>query len=207
MTESVETGLRERKKLDTRRALSDAALQLAFDRGGLDAVTREEIAALAGVSLRTFNNYFTNKFEAVAYRQTERMRLALTMFGRRPASEPLWSSIEAAIVAPLEAEGAGDVVPTAAQRAAIMDVVAAPESRRAMSAQLFDDWVAAIADRVGADPTRDMYPRLVAGVIRAVSEAAMDAYVGADPPVPFVDLLRRGFAAVRAGLPEERADA
>ena len=32
----------------------------------------------------------------------------------------------------LEAEGAGDVVPTAAQRAAIMDVVAAPESRRAM---------------------------------------------------------------------------
>ena len=48
MSESADTGLRERKKLDTRRALSDAALQLAFDRGGLDAVTRAEIAALAG---------------------------------------------------------------------------------------------------------------------------------------------------------------
>ncbi len=47
-----------------------------------------------------------------------------------------------------------------------------------------------------------MYPRLVAAVIRAVSEAAMDAYVSAEPPVPFVDLLRRGFAAVRAGLGE-----
>lgn len=200
------TGLRERKKRDTRRALSDAALELAFERG-LHAVTREDIAARAGVSLRTFNNYFTNKFEAVAYRQTERMRLALSVFRERPDDEPLWSAIEAAVVAPLEAEGAGGVVPTAAQRATIMDVVAAPESRQAMSAHLVDDWVAAIADRVGADPSRDLYPRLVAGVIRAVSEAAMDAYVAADPPVPFVDLLRRGFGAVRAGLPEERVDA
>ena len=71
MSESADTGLRERKKLDTRRALSDAALQLAFDRGGLDAVTREEIAALAGVSLRTFNNYFAGKYEALAYRMAE----------------------------------------------------------------------------------------------------------------------------------------
>ena len=78
------------------------------------------------------------------------MRLALSLFGERPASEPLWSAIEAAIVAPLEAEGAGDMVPTAAQRAEIMDVVAAPESRRAMSAQLLDDWVAAIGSYNGA---------------------------------------------------------
>ena len=66
-------GLRERKKLDTRRALSDAALQLMFERG-IDSVTREAIADLAGVSLRTFSNYFTGKYEAVAYRQAERVR-------------------------------------------------------------------------------------------------------------------------------------
>jgi len=59
-------GLRERKKADTRRALSDAALGLAFERG-LDNVTREDIANVVGVSLRTFNNYFNGKYEALAY--------------------------------------------------------------------------------------------------------------------------------------------
>ncbi len=77
------TGLRERKKLDTRRALSDAALKLAFERG-LDSVTREAIAELAGVSLRTFNNYFTGKYEALAYRQTERLRRSITVLAGAP---------------------------------------------------------------------------------------------------------------------------
>ncbi len=196
-------GLRERKKLDTRRALSDAALELAFDRG-LDNVTRDEIAARAGVSLRTFNNYFTNKYEAVAYRQIERMQLALDEFRRRPAGEPLWDAIVEAVIGPLQEEGAGDVVPTSAQRAEIRKVLMTPEARAAMSKELVEEWVAAVADRVGADPG-DMYPRLVAGAIRAVGEAAMDAYTSAEPPTPYVDLLRDGFAAIVAGLPDRSA--
>jgi AcrR family transcriptional regulator len=63
-------GLRERKKADTRRALSDAAMELAFE-VGLDNVTREDIANRAGVSLRTFTNYFAGKYEAIAYRQLD----------------------------------------------------------------------------------------------------------------------------------------
>ena len=69
-------GLRERKKLGTRWALSDAALELALERG-LENVTREDIANRAGVSLRTFNNYFTGKYEAVAFRQVDREKLIL----------------------------------------------------------------------------------------------------------------------------------
>ena len=79
-------GLRERKKLDTRRALSDAALQLMFERG-IDNVTREAIADLAGVSLRTFSNYFTGKYEAIAYRQTERVGRSIAALRQRPADE------------------------------------------------------------------------------------------------------------------------
>src|SRR6201991_1152671 len=95
------TGLRERKKLDTRRALSDAALKLSFERG-LDSVTREAIAELAGVSLRTFNNYFTGKYEALAYRQTERLRRSIAVLRERPTDEPLWRSITESVVAPLD---------------------------------------------------------------------------------------------------------
>jgi AcrR family transcriptional regulator len=194
-------GLRERKKLGTRWALSDAALELALERG-LENVTREDIANRAGVSLRTFNNYFAGKYEAVAFRQIDRMRQSLAAFRERPADEPLWSAITEAVLEPLEAEGAADVRPTPDELAVIRELLSARDMRAALSRDLFADWVDAIAQRTGTDPARDMYPRLVAAVIRAVGETAMEAYANADPPVAFTELLRRGYADVAAGLPE-----
>src|SRR5215208_6054924 len=57
-------GLRERKKLATREALSHAAWRLMVQRG-LDAVTPEAIAEAAQVSPRTFRNYFASREEAI----------------------------------------------------------------------------------------------------------------------------------------------
>src|SRR5215472_9047462 len=56
-------GLRERKKRATREALRLAALRLAVEQGW-ERVRVEDIAAEAGVSTRTFNNYFAGKDEA-----------------------------------------------------------------------------------------------------------------------------------------------
>jgi AcrR family transcriptional regulator len=194
-------GLRERKKLDTRWALSDAALELALERG-LEHVTRQDIADRAGVSLRTFNNYFAGKYEAIAFRQIDRMRQSLAVFRERPADEPLWSAITEAVLAPLEAEGAMDIRPTHEELVVIRDLLSARDLRAALTKDLFADWVDAIAERTGTDPARDMYPRLVAAVTRAVGETAMEAYAHADPPVAYNELLRRGLADVAAGLPE-----
>jgi len=194
-------GLRERKKLGTRWALSDAALELALERG-LDNVTRDDIANRAGVSLRTFNNYFAGKYEAIAFRQIDRMRQSLGAFRERPADEPLWSAITEAVLAPLEAEGAADIRPTHEELVVIRDLLSVRDLRAALTRDLFADWVDAIAERTGTAPTRDMYPRLVAAVVRAVGETAMEAYANADPPVPYTELLRRGLADVAAGLPE-----
>ena len=199
MTATGVMGLRERKKLDTRMALSDAALFLAFERG-LENVTREEIAARAGVSMRTFTNYFANKYEAVAYRQLDRVRHSLAALRQRPRDEPLWTSITEAVLEPLEADGASEFVPTKRQLAEARKVIQSPEARMAVSKEVFADWVEVIAERTGTDPSRDMYPHLVAAVIRAVAEAAIDAYVSADPPVSITSLLRRGFADIVAGL-------
>ncbi|GAY18881.1 TetR/AcrR family transcriptional regulator [Mycobacterium sp. shizuoka-1] len=196
-------GLRERKKADTRRALSDAALHLAFERG-IDNVTREAIAERAGVSLRTFNNYFAGKYEAIAYRQLERMRRSLATFRARPASEPLWTAITEAVLAPLLAEMGEDYAPTRQQLDQLLELSMAIEVRNALAKDLMAEWTEAIAERTGTDPARDMYPRLVAASIRAVAEAAMDTYIAADPPVPIVGLMRRGFADVVAGLPEPK---
>jgi AcrR family transcriptional regulator len=194
-------GLRERKKLDTRWALSDAALELALEHG-LENVTREDIANKAGVSLRTFNNYFTGKYEAVAFRQVDRTRQSLAVFRARPADEPLWSAITEAMLAPLESEGATDMRPTPGELVVIRDLLSARDLRAALTRDLLTDWVDAIAERTGTDPARDMYPRLVVAVVKAVGETAMEAYSDADPPVPYTELLRRGLAEVAAGLPE-----
>lgn len=64
MSAEEEVGLRERKRLATRRAIQLAALQLATDRG-FDRVTIDEISHAANVSPRTFFNYFPSKESAI----------------------------------------------------------------------------------------------------------------------------------------------
>jgi AcrR family transcriptional regulator len=199
-------GLRERKKLDTRRALSDAALKLAFE-NGVESLTREAIADLAGVSLRTFNNYFNGKYEALAYRQTERLRRSIAVLRERPADEPLWTSIAEAVIAPLEedfreATGEESAIPSRAELAEIRKLLMRPEIRDASTKELFDEWLEVVAERTGTDPERDLYPRLVAAVVRAVGDAATETYVRSEPPVAITELIRAGFAHVAAGLPD-----
>jgi AcrR family transcriptional regulator len=59
-------GLRERRHRQTSADIRNAAVRLARERG-FDKVTVEEICSQAGISARTFFNYFPNKESAIAY--------------------------------------------------------------------------------------------------------------------------------------------
>lgn len=62
--QTVESGLRQRQRLETLRGLHLAASELA-EEGGLAAATVDAIADRAGVSRRTFFNYFASKEDAI----------------------------------------------------------------------------------------------------------------------------------------------
>jgi AcrR family transcriptional regulator len=73
------------------------ALRLAVERG-LENVTVEDITAEAGVSLRTFGNYFSSKYEAIRAIGTDRARRIGGTLLARPAGESLWDAIAGAML-------------------------------------------------------------------------------------------------------------
>lgn len=184
-------------------ALSDAALGLAFERG-LENVRREDIAARAGVSTRTFTNYFASKYEAIGYRQIERIQRGVALLDSCPADRPLWDAITMALLEPLEVDGA-DSAPTPEQLSEIGKLFDAPEWQGTMMRGVFGpecDLAAVVGRRSGTDPAHDLYPRLVAGAVGVAVQVAFEAYAHADPPRPVTELLRHSLAVIAAGLPD-----
>src|SRR5262245_64626964 len=101
----ISEGLRQRKRRETRAALSRAAMRLCIQRGGWENVTVDEIAAAANVSPRTFRNYFSTKAEAVAAMHLERMLRIADELRARPADEQLWTAITNSVCAQFECPG------------------------------------------------------------------------------------------------------
>jgi AcrR family transcriptional regulator len=197
------TGLRERKKEATRAALSWAALRLAVERG-LDNVRVEDIAAEAGVSPRTFNNYFPSKYEAICSRAVQRTEKLADYLRGRPENEPLWESIIAATVQQYRGEGGATRGTDKQWRAQVRLIFSSPELRAAAMRQTAEAELLiaqVIAERTGTDDRRDMYPRLVAAAITAATALATDMWLHADPPVLLADLIEQALRLFAAGLP------
>jgi AcrR family transcriptional regulator len=191
------SGLRERKKQQTQEALSWAALRLAVE-GGFSHVLVEDIAAAAGVSPRTFNNYFSSKAEAIAWRQLNRARQVADDIRARPKDEPLWESVTAALMAQTGENRPPDPQWTAGVRLMLTDPALLGEYLKA-NAAAERECAAAIAERTGTAPT-DMYPQLVAAAIGAAHRIATDQWVRADPPVPLAPLVREAMRMVGEGF-------
>ena len=83
------TGLRERKKQETRRTISDIATAM-FAQRGFDTVTISQVAEAAGVSKMTVTNYFPRKEDLVFDRAEGIISgLADAITARRPGESML----------------------------------------------------------------------------------------------------------------------
>lgn len=183
-------GLRERKKQETRTALSQAALRLVLERG-LENVLVEDIAGAVNVSPRTFNNYFSSKLEAICAIPMDRAEQIGATLRARPADEPLWDALTAAV---LQHYQGADQTPDELQMRHIRLLGTSPalhgETLR-ISAATQRALAEAIADRTGTDVEQDMLPMILAGAVTAASGVALRRWLDADPPCPLRPLLQR----------------
>ncbi|WFE26472.1 TetR family transcriptional regulator [Solwaraspora sp. WMMD791] len=200
------SGLRERKKAATRAALSWAAIRLTVERG-YDNVLVDDVAEAAGVSARTFNNYFSSKAEAIASRHLDRSLRLADELRARPADEPLWAAIRAAAMAQFEPGPEVEQAPpgdhadwVSGLKVMLAEPALQGEMLRAVAAAEAELAVA-VAERTGTDVKQDLYPNLVAATVSAAINTVMRQFVYADSPVPMEQLLSDALSQLAAGLP------
>jgi AcrR family transcriptional regulator len=86
------TGLRERRKQETRRAISDVATEMFVTRG-FDEVTISQVAEAAGVSKMTVTNYFPRKEDLVFDRADAIVRHLADVVTTRRSGESMLAAI------------------------------------------------------------------------------------------------------------------
>lgn len=201
MTTDLTTGLRERKKAQTTAALVDAAYALVAERG-LAGVTAEAVADRAGVSRRTFFNYFPGIEAALA----RGIRDFLTDLGERleerPVDEPLMTSLENMIAMPADRDFLGRILQLAAVG------TAEPRAQEVLHTALMDwmTWfIAHLRERL---PNADvLYAVHLATAVVAASQAAIlvwaestERSLTSTSVEEFSDLLHRSMQHVRFGF-------
>jgi AcrR family transcriptional regulator len=199
------TGLREQKKQATRAALREAALRLALERGP-ENVRVDDIAEAAGVSARTYNNYFASREHAIVAAVTaEREARVAGAIAAQPAADRLADAVTEAVVEQYTDPGGHD-------RDALMLIMTRPALRHAFveTAGAIEDPVAdAIAQRLGGTETHTA--RVLAASIAAAIRVALQQGLQPTTPSPtdgglvvptgsLPDLLRLALAALAPAL-------
>jgi AcrR family transcriptional regulator len=199
------TGLRERKKRETREALTRAALELFAERGYAET-TLAEIAEAAGVSTRTIFAYFPSK-EDILFCATQELRDALaSALADRPAGTDALTALRDFILS--AAQEKTELDHTLEQQIAADATLAS--HKRARIAQVQEDLAGAIADDLGVGPD-DFRPQVAAASLtaafevlerqgRALTAAPTSAEIAAaiDPVIAFV---RAGLQALPDAVP------
>ena len=206
---SESRGVRERKKRATREALSAAALRLARERGP-ENVRVDDIAEAAGVSPRTYNNYFSSREQAIMVAlATERGLRVGAALRARPADEPLDQAVVAAVVEQYSGDGepARDalalITSAPALQAEFLDTIAAIEHPLAEAIAARTGTSAGADDSVGsgaddsADASADggvsgrgeLGAEVLAAAVSAAARVAAERWLRPEPETPFSAML------------------
>ncbi|MBW8484537.1 TetR/AcrR family transcriptional regulator [Actinomadura parmotrematis] len=190
-------GLRERKKLRTRRAIRREAYRL-FAEQGYQATTVEQIAAAAEVSPSTVFRYFATK-EDIVLADEHDLPLAEALRAR-PRDEPLLESLRRVV-----ADSIGAVIERDAAALAVQIRLATSDPD--IRARAFEDQFTSqrrlaelIAERTGRAPD-DLDVATAAAAVIALSFTVLRHWVDGGCTADVTALYDRQFAFLAAGLP------
>jgi AcrR family transcriptional regulator len=184
---------RELNKAATRQAITDAALALLRGKGPGN-FTVEDIADTAGISRRTFFNYFSSTEAALASITHGFLDNALQQFRQRPADEPILESARAAL---MQLADPMTVAPLA-------ELFTLTQENTLISRSELEAWdhcteqiISAARERLAGPPgavVDELYLRALAGSVISCGRAAMDVWFaecGADLSPESLAVLRQ----------------
>ncbi|WLQ05284.1 TetR/AcrR family transcriptional regulator [Arthrobacter oryzae] len=174
-TTPAPTSRRELNKAATRQAITDASLQLLRSKGPGN-FTVEDIADAAGISRRTFFNYFSSTEAALASVTHGFLDNALAQFRLRPADEPILESARAALIQLADPM-------TVAPMAELYSLSQSNPQLNRSELEAWDHCTAEIIDaareRFARNPgaeLNELYLRALAGSLISCGKAAMDVW-------------------------------
>ncbi len=179
-------GLRERKKIKTRAAIREHAMQL-FKAQGYNETSVEQIAEAAEVSPSTFFRYFPTKEDVVLADDID--PIVLKVLADQPADLPPMQAIRMAVVAVFEQLTPEDI-DREVERQRL--VYAVPELRQAMMTLLhrsIDMIASAVAARLGRSPDDfevRVFAGAVAGAVLGGASGPMGSFDGAIKAIEFL---------------------
>lgn len=172
---TTETGLRERKKQQTRRLIAEAARRL-FSERGFEGVTVAEVAREAEVAEKTVFNYFPTKEDLFYSRLEAFEEEMLDAIRARKAGESVVAAFRGFLlrrrgVLDLKGDEATKQLRTITR--VITESPALLAREREVFARYADSLSALIAEETGAAPG-DVEPRVVANALLGVHRALID---------------------------------
>lgn len=196
-------GLRERKRLATRRAIQIATLRLLADQGP-DGVTVDEISRVADISPRTFFNYFASKEDAILGDQPE-LRSGAEVEAFVHGDGPLLDDLSRLLVVAAEASMAD--AEQVRLRQGLLRQYPQLFALRMAKMRRFEDEVSGVVRRriLRAEPslddaTAEDRARLVTLVAFGVMRHAWTCWARTEPPELLGDQLASGFRELKALL-------
>ncbi|MDO5670869.1 MAG: TetR/AcrR family transcriptional regulator [Corynebacterium sp.] len=194
------SGLRESKKAATRAQIARAAASLALEHGA-EALTVAAVSEAAGVSTRTFHNYFTAMDEALLEFMVGRVTQLIDQLRDAPSGAPLLDAIQWVIIEGLRGEaGADKHLDSFATLFRISDLLLT--MRGAAAIHDLDEHLRPLFDKLCAR-TPDLDPFEAEVAIRAaatVAQTALEHYFALPEPKDLTtaeELVHRAFAVVR----------